>query len=288
LTQLRGRAGRISVARLGRTPARHLAVLLVGLTFFPAVARADGDPASDVLYFDDVFISYEQTSKPMIAKLEHETAVARAQARPIKVAVIWAKTDMGAVPLLYNKPDTYAKFLAAELGGILTGPLLIVMPSGFGLSVKHAKLKAATQALASVPFHAGTVDELTQTATAAVRKLRLSLAPRSGDARAPRVHALATSAKLGTKKKLRFRVSDNRGKVRALVRVYGTQYAYYALFASLSMPLRTVGERGSIQSVIWRVPPTLGGGKFRFCVLATDRAGNASKTSCAALILRRA
>jgi hypothetical protein len=267
---------------------RHLALLLAALTLLPGVALADGDPASDVLYFTDVFVSFEETSKPLIAKLEHETEVARAQARPIKVAVIWAKTDMGAVPLLYNKPDTYARFLAAELQGILTGPLLIVMPSGFGLSIKHAKQKAATKALASVPFHAETVDELTQTATAAVRKLRLALAPPSGDARAPKVHALALSARLAKKAKLRFRVSDNSGKVRALVRVYGTKYAYYALFASLTMPLRNVGARGSVQSVTWRVPPTLGTGKFRFCVLATDRAGNASKTSCAALILRRA
>ena len=224
----------------------------------------------------------------MIAKLEHETEVARAQARPIKVAVLWAKTDMGAVPSLYDKPDTYAKFLAAELGGILTGPLLIVMPSGFGLDIQHAQQKkAATKALAAVPVRAKTVDELTQTAIAAVHKLRMSLSPRSGDSRPPNVHALAMSARLGKKAKLRFRVSDNSSNARALVRVYGSGYAQYALFASLSTPLRNVGVRGSVQSVTWRVPPTLGVGKFRFCVLATDRAGNASKTSCAKLLLKK-
>jgi hypothetical protein len=262
---------------------RYLIVLLVALTLLPA-ARADGDPASDVLYFTDVFVSFEQTSKPLIAKLEHETIVARAQARPIKVAVIWTTTDMGAVPQLYNKPQTYARFLAAELGDILTGPLVIAMPSGFGLYIKRSKQKAATQVLAKVPFHAKTVDELTETATAGVKKLRLSLARPSGDARAPKARAIQMSARLGKKAKLRFRVADNSGKARALVRVYGPQYA---LFASLPMPLRHVGARGSLQTVTWHVPVTLGVGKFQFCVLATDRAGNASRTSCAKLLLKK-
>ena len=113
------------------------------------------------------------------------------------------------------------------------------------------------------------MHELTQTATAGVNKLRQSLNRPSGDKRAPTARALAMSAKLGKKAKLRFRLSDNSGKARALVRVYGPQYA---LFASLTMPLRKVGARGSVQSVSWRVPVTLGTGKFSFCVLR-DRQG---------------
>ena len=95
------------------------------------------------------------------------------------------------------------------------------------------------------------MHELTETATAGVNKLRQSLTQPSGDKRAPTARAFAMSAKLGKKAKLRFRVSDNSGKARALVRVYGPRYA---LFASLTMPLRTVGARGSVQSVGWRVP----------------------------------
>jgi hypothetical protein len=117
-----------------------------------------------------------------------------------------------------------------------------------------------------------------------VNALRDSLTAKTGDQRAPTTRALATSAKLGKKTKLRFRVSDNSGKARALVRVYGTRFA---LYASLTMPFRTVGARGSIKSVGWRVPRTLIPGKYRFCVLATDKAGNASKTSCATLLLKK-
>ena len=138
--------------------------------------------------------------------------------------------------------------------------------------------------LAQVDFNAKTVDELTQTATAGVNKLRASLAHPNGDVRAPKARAFPLSAKLGKKAKLRFRVSDNSGKARALVRVYGSQLA---LYATLTMPLRKVGTRGSVQSVSWRVPRAMGAGRFRFCVLATDKGGNASKTSCAKLVLKK-
>ena len=119
-----------------RPQVRFFAVLLIALVFLP-IARADGDPASDILYFTDIFTPYELTSKPLITKLQRATDVARARGRPIKVAVVWTQTDMGAVRDLFNKPVTYAKFLAAELRGVLTGPLLIVMPAGFGLYIEH-------------------------------------------------------------------------------------------------------------------------------------------------------
>ena len=263
----------------------YLVVVLAVALLLPAAARADGDPASDVLYFGDVFTSYQETNRTVITKLIHATDVARSAGTPIKVAVIWDQTDLGAVPQLFNKPKVYAKFLAAELQGILTGPLVVAMPAGFGVYVKEEdKIPALEEVLEKVDFHAKTVDELTETAAAGVNRLRQLLGHPGGDARAPTARAFPRSAKLGRKAKLRFRVSDNSGKARALVRVYGSQYA---LYATLTMPLRKVGAHGSIQSVSWRVPRAMGAGKFRFCVLATDKAGNASKTSCAKLVLKK-
>jgi len=251
----------------------------------PAAARADGDPASDILYFTDAFTSYELTNKALITKLQRATDVARAAGTPVKVAVIWNQYDLGAVPQLLNKPATYAKFLAAELSGVLTGPLVIAMPAGFGVYVKEeAKIAGLERVLVQVDFQAKTVDELTESATAGVNKLRASLAHPNGDTRAPKARAFPQNAKLGKKAKLRFRVSDNSGKARALVRVYGPQYL---LYANLTMPLKKVGKRGSVQSVAWHVPRTLVPAKYRFCVLATDKAGNASKTSCAKLVLKK-
>jgi len=40
---------------------------------------------------------------------------------------------LGAIPSLFNKPNQYARFLGFELSAGFIGPLLIVMPSGFGI-----------------------------------------------------------------------------------------------------------------------------------------------------------
>ena len=53
---------------------------------------------------------------------------------PIKVAVIGNKTDLGAVPQLWGKPQTYARFLGAELRFVYKDTLLVVMPQGFGIN----------------------------------------------------------------------------------------------------------------------------------------------------------
>jgi hypothetical protein len=260
-----------------------LAAALAGLTLvsIPA-AQADGDPASDVLYFQDVFLPFTSPAKTVGDKLVRATATARARKHPIKVAVIWQSTDMGSVPLLFNKPGIYARFLGIELGDILTGPLVVVMPAGFGLYQRSGSPTAAKRLLASAPFHAKTVEQLTATAAAGVRKLTSALAPVRGDVRPPTARALATTGRLGTKGQLPFRISDNSGRARALVRVDGAQYA---LFATLSMPLKHVRAHGSLQHVPWRIPVTIGAGKFKFCVLALDKNGNSSLTSCAALTI---
>ena len=46
--------------------------------------------------------------------------------------MIGSRTDLGAVPQLFGKPGTYAKFLGAEIRTFYTGRLLIVMPQGIG------------------------------------------------------------------------------------------------------------------------------------------------------------
>jgi hypothetical protein len=256
------------------------AIVLAAASFGAAqVARADGDPASDILYFQDVY--YPFTPKPsgvLVGKLRRAAALARAKHRPVKVAVIWSATDLGSVPDLFGTPQTYARFLAAELGGVLTGPLLIVMPSGFGVYARTGQAEEL-QLIASVPVHASTVNALMRTAVAGVEKLA-SIQVKKTETIPPRVRALPAKGRLGRVAALRFRISDNSGRARALVRVYGRQYA---LFATLKMPTRNVRRRGSVQTVKWHVPVPLGPGLFKFCVLAIDRAGNSSATKCAKL-----
>ena len=112
---------------------RVLAVLAAAVALAaPASARADGDPASDVLLSQDVFFPYAPpTSAGMAHALLDETAQARKDGWPIKVALIANGNDLGAVANLNGNPQGYANFLASELGG---GKLrmLIVMPVGFG------------------------------------------------------------------------------------------------------------------------------------------------------------
>ena len=84
--------------------------------------------------------------------------MARAQGRPDQGGrQSGTSADLGAVPQLFNKPVTYARFLASELSGILTGPLVIAMPSGFGVYVKEKedKIPGSSASSRTCPFTRG-------------------------------------------------------------------------------------------------------------------------------------
>ena len=65
---------------------------------------------------------------------------------PIKVAIIGNKTDLGAVPQLWAKPQVYARFLGAELRFVYKDTLLIVMPQGFGINGPYPLPEGARRA----------------------------------------------------------------------------------------------------------------------------------------------
>src|SRR5436190_22775673 len=96
-------------------------------------ARADGDPASDVLYFQDAYVPYPPPSKHASGVLRAALQAARNRQYDVKVAVIATRTDLGSVPSLFGKPGQYAQFLGEEIRSFYTGPLLVAMPSGFGI-----------------------------------------------------------------------------------------------------------------------------------------------------------
>jgi hypothetical protein len=118
--------------------------LLAALIAGPA-ARADGDPASDVLLSQRVFLPYQPAvSKPVVAQIERAGAEIAATNRPVRVAVIYSRADLGAVPDFFGKPVQYAKFLAAELALGYRGGLVVVMAQGLGT---HALTPAAVRSL---------------------------------------------------------------------------------------------------------------------------------------------
>jgi hypothetical protein len=139
-------------------------------------ARADGDPASDVLLTDTVFLSYNSPYGSEEGRaLEALTKDAKKQGFPIRVAVITGIADLGSVGGLYGKAQRYADFLAREITFVYHGTLVVVMsgkPGGFGVHGPGAT-PAARRALAKLklPGPSPTVAELGKAAAVAVQRV---------------------------------------------------------------------------------------------------------------------
>jgi hypothetical protein len=99
-----------------------LAALLVCLGMAAGRARADGDPASDVLAAQTVF-------------LPQDGALPSAQqSQLVRVALIATRSDLGSVTALWHQPAAYARFLGQELSQVFHGTLVVAMPNGFGVA----------------------------------------------------------------------------------------------------------------------------------------------------------
>jgi hypothetical protein len=243
--------------------------------------RADGDPASDILYFQDVFLPFPKPSATPSQRLQAAVAAANKAGFRIKVAVIASDQDLGSVPSLFGKPQVYAQFLGVELRSFYKDRLLVVMPAGFGVYRNGKSVAPDKRALAGLK--AGTsADDITSAAADAVKKLKQALGGKqSGDSAAPKVKALASSGKRGGKARLRYKVSDNSGRARTELRVYGPNYL---LYATLKRPLARV-RAGVVHSAPWKVPGSISASSLKFCALAADASGNLSAASCAKLTI---
>jgi hypothetical protein len=116
-----------------RPVRRLLPVMLVVLALSPAPALADGDPASDVLLLQDVYLPYPPgIPKPLATTITNLVKTTRKAGFPLKVAIVAQAQDMGAVPQYFGKPQSYAPFLESEIAFNTKKPLLVVMPAGFG------------------------------------------------------------------------------------------------------------------------------------------------------------
>lgn len=151
---------------------RRLAVLLAGLALLtPAAARANGDPASDVLLTDQVFLPFEAPiSRSAQDDLRKTVAEANKKGFKIRVALIAFTSDLGTATALWGHPQDYSEFLGKEIAFVYTGPLLISMPSGFGFYNEDRPVAAETQVLANVK-PGTTPTPLAESTTAAVRAL---------------------------------------------------------------------------------------------------------------------
>ena len=156
-----------------RLAASLLLVVTLAAGLGARVARADGDPASDYLIGQKVFLSYDaKIPKASQQKLLAAVESANAQGFRVKVALIWTSYDLGAVPQLFRKPRYYARFLDTEDSYWLktTTRLIVVMPNGLGFAQWKHDPSAGNRALSTIkvtPTPAG----MTEAATAAVVKL---------------------------------------------------------------------------------------------------------------------
>ena len=136
-------------------------------------ARANGDPASDVLPFTTVFLSIKNpNTSPAGRALLAETKAAAKKKLPIRVAVISQPSDLGLIQSLWQKPQSYAEFLGKELFQFAhyAGTTLIAMPNGYGVYGPDAA--KGRPALARLPKpNTNDLERLGEDAALAVRKV---------------------------------------------------------------------------------------------------------------------
>ena len=154
----------------GRALVGVLVAVVLAAGSVASVARADGDPGSDVLVYQDLFAgSSAGLSVQQQARLGDLLKAASAARFPIRVAIIASPTDLGAVTALWREPRSYARFLGLELSLAYKQRLLVVMPNGFGFNWPGHSTTAAYATLARIPLGSGV--GLFAAAQAAVRAL---------------------------------------------------------------------------------------------------------------------
>jgi hypothetical protein len=122
---------RFAVALLAVAAAAAAVVVTI---FLVQDALADGDPASDYLISQPLFVSFKANlSGGDSTRLRELLEDSARKGFPLKVAVIAGPYDLGSVPSLFGKPQKYADFLGQEDYYFFKDPLLVVMPQGFGL-----------------------------------------------------------------------------------------------------------------------------------------------------------
>jgi len=137
-----------------------------------SAAFADGDPASDVLATQALFLPADaDLSVAQDTRLAALMTAADHSGYQVRVAIVASATDLGSVGVLWRRPRLYAEFLGQELLLIYRGPLLVIMPNGLGLYDAEKPAAAGQSALAGIPAPAAGGGALATAAITAVRDL---------------------------------------------------------------------------------------------------------------------
>jgi hypothetical protein len=160
--------------RLTRLAKKRLAVLVAALICLcaPAAVRANGDPASDYLLTQSVFLPFTtRIDRNQVQGLGGLLREAGKQHFRIRVALILSPSDLGTAFSLFGKPEKYAQFLGLELSFVYRDRLLVVMPNGFGFSVNGNRDPKASAVLKNLPPPGRDATKEVQAAIVAVQRL---------------------------------------------------------------------------------------------------------------------
>ena len=148
------------------------AILALAFGLLASSALADGDPASDVLATQPLFLA-QDAGIPLAQQnqLSALLGTAATNGYQIRVAIIDSPPDLGSVTELWRQPQTYARFLGQELSLVYHGPLLVVMPNGFGVAAVGATTPVDSTALSDVRIDGAVGPGLGTAALTAVQRL---------------------------------------------------------------------------------------------------------------------
>jgi hypothetical protein len=138
----------------------------------PSVALANGDPASDYLLTQRVFLPFTtKVDHNEVTRLSNLLRDAEQKKFRIRVAVILSPTDLGTAFSLFGKPEKYAQFLGLELSFVYRDRLLVVMPNGYGYAVKGDPDPKASAVLKKLPAPGRSTTKEVGAAIVAVQRL---------------------------------------------------------------------------------------------------------------------
>jgi hypothetical protein len=234
-------------------------------------ARADGDPASDTLLYANAYLPYKAPSKAGSVDLAKQIDAVYAAGNRVKVAVLQARTDLGAIPSLFGKPAAYAQFLGEEISGVYVGPLLIVMPKGYGIYDGSRTVAAEQKVLVGLSPPGKSSDELVKAAAGAVAKLQQAGALRSKDVLKPYAQPLVTRVRAHVLTVV-FYLYDDSGTASATITVV---HAGRVLLA-FHVPTHTTSVLHPVTQKI-SVPASRSLARASVCIAAVDLSGNRAR-----------
>jgi hypothetical protein len=147
-------------------------MLVTAALTVPAAAYANGDPASDYLLGQSVFLPFNaKIDSGTVERLRDVITASDKAGFKIKVALIATRYDLGTAFSLYRQPQRYAEFLGLELSFVYRDGLLVVMPNGYGYSRNGEPEARFSRVLKNLPGPGLDATKQASAATTTVRRL---------------------------------------------------------------------------------------------------------------------